>query len=224
MKQFLIIACGWEWADSCLGAHRTVFVSTLTGCRKSLCAQTERRNKSMRGAFLQWAVSGVGLPCGKARLFRWKMVLRLVSPALARGCPACRTAWFMRVVISAVATWINHVARIKLLLNDAQHFPRCLNLRVVFAVTKVVMLMLLHCGTFLSIPQWSSWGTTSLRSSPIADNSHDFTSAVNRGVGWWQVVGEWHEKLRRFEGLTQANVTPLNNFRPMIYSNATKTC
>lgn len=124
MKQFPIIACGLEWADSCLGAHRTVFVSALTGCRKSLCAQTERRNKSMRGAFLQWAVSGVGLPCGKARLFRWKMVLRLVSPALARGCPACRTAWFMRVVISAVATWINHVARIKLLLNDAQHFPQ----------------------------------------------------------------------------------------------------
>lgn len=67
-------------------------------------------------------MSGVGLPCGKARLLRWKMVLRLVSPAWACGRPACRTAWFMRVMISAVATWINHVARIKLLLNDAQHF------------------------------------------------------------------------------------------------------
>lgn len=95
-----------------------------------LCAHSER-NKSPRKASLRWAVSGVGLPCSKARLFRWKMVLRLVSPAWARGRPACRTAWFMRVVISAVATWINHVARIKLLLNDARHFffffHRCLN-------------------------------------------------------------------------------------------------
>lgn len=86
-----------------------------------LCAHSER-NKSPRKASLRWAASGVGLPCSKARLFRWKMVLRLVSPAWARGRPACRTAWFMRVVISAVATWINHVARIKLLLNDARHF------------------------------------------------------------------------------------------------------
>lgn len=88
---------------------------------ESRFAQTER-NKSMRKPSLQWSVSGVSMPCSKARLFRWKMVLRLVSPARACGRPACRTAWFMRVVISAVATWINHVARIKLLLNDAQHF------------------------------------------------------------------------------------------------------
>lgn len=101
-------------------------VCILWQAAESLCAQSER-NKSMKRDSLQWAVSGVGLPCGKARLFRWKMVLRLVSLTRVRGRPACRTAWFMRVVISAVATWINHVARIKLLLNDAQHFPRCLN-------------------------------------------------------------------------------------------------
>lgn len=105
--------------------------------------------KSMRRASLQWAVSGVGLPCGKARLFRWKMVLRLVSPAWARGRPACRTAWFMRVVISAVATWINHVARIKLLLNDAQHFPRCFNLQVEITVVKVVLLLLVCYSSFM---------------------------------------------------------------------------
>lgn len=80
------------------------------------------RNESVRKASLQWSVSGVGLPCGNARLFRWKMALRLVSPGGARGRPARRTAWFMRVVISAVATWINHVDKIKLPLNDAQIF------------------------------------------------------------------------------------------------------
>lgn len=85
------------------------------------------RNKSPRKASLQWSVSGVGLPCGNARLFRWKMAPRLVSPGRARGRTACRTAWFMRVVISAVAAWINHVAKIKLPLNDAQifFFHRC---------------------------------------------------------------------------------------------------
>lgn len=104
-------------------------VRLLWQAAQSLCAH-RKRNKTMRRAVLQWAVSGVGLPCSKARLFRWKMVLRLVSPACARGRPACRTVWFIGVVISAVATWINHVARIKLLLNDAKHFPRCPNLRV----------------------------------------------------------------------------------------------
>lgn len=118
-------------------------VCLLWQAAESLCGQSER-NKSMRRASLQWAVSGVGLPCGKARLFRWKMVLRLVSPARARGRPACRTAWFMRVMISAVATWINHVSRIKLLLNDAQHFPRCLNLQVEITVVKVVLLLLCY--------------------------------------------------------------------------------
>lgn len=151
MRQFLIIACGWEWADSCLGAHAGQCLFAPTCCRNSFF-RTER-NKSMRRAPLQWAVSGVGLPCSNARLFRWKMVLRLVSPAWARGHPACRTAWFMRVVISAVATWINHVARIKLLLNDAQHFPRCLEPQVEITFMKVV-LMPLCCSSFHDTACW----------------------------------------------------------------------
>lgn len=119
IKQFLIIARGWKWDGSTQGS-----VCLLRQAAKNLCAQSER-NKSMRTGSLQRAESGVGMPCGKARLFRWKMVLRLVSPAWAHGRPAFRTAWFMRTMISAVATWINHVGRIKLLLNDAQYFPRC---------------------------------------------------------------------------------------------------
>lgn len=123
MKRLLIIACGCECADCCRGASRTVFVCSAK-LQKVFVPRVKGMKKSTRRGSLQWAVSGVGLPCGKARLFRWKMVLRLVSPAWTRGRPACCTAWFMGVVISAVATWINHVARIKLLLNDAQHFSQ----------------------------------------------------------------------------------------------------
>lgn len=121
--------CPWLSVGRLLPVSTQDSVCLLWQAVESLCAQS-KRNKSLRRASLHWAVSGVGLPCGNARLFRWKMVLRLVSPAWVRGRPACRTAWFIGVVISAVATWINHVARIKLLLNDAQHFPRCLCLRV----------------------------------------------------------------------------------------------
>lgn len=132
----------WPWMErgqTAARKHRGRRLSALTGCTESLWNRM-KEIKKYGGASLHWPVSGVGLPCGKARLFRWKMVLRLVSPARACGRPACRTAWFMRAMISVVATWINHVARIKLLLSDAQHFPRCLRLRVEIIVIVAVVL------------------------------------------------------------------------------------
>lgn len=192
MKQFLIIACGGEWADSCLGAPRTVFV-----CSDRLRKVFVPRVKGIKvwgEPPLQWAVSGVGLPRGKARLFRWKMVLRLVSPAWARGRPACRTAWFMRVVISAVATWINHVARIKLLLNDAQHFPQVPHppsgnhSRESCAVAVVLQRFSRGC---LLMAQYSSWRPPGLKSSLRISPNHwwfpRFYQRCQLKVGWLDV-------------------------------------
>lgn len=193
-------------------------LSALTGCGKVFV----RRLKGIKSAWsgsLQWAVSGVGLPCGKARLFRWKMVLRLVSPAWARGRPACRTAWFMRVVISAVATWINHVARIKLLLNDAKHFLRCLNLRVGITVMESCVDALLLSRFHEATSRWPrvamhrNWYSHSL--FLIAESSHGYFFTLNP----YSYVNEWaflkcffHCKKRVFKKKIRTQVKLLLNW------------